>query len=184
MYSYGPPHMAEQKQDDQLEHTYSSSVRIRDVALKTCQRRWTIGRSGEIGSGISVLAARHDDNDDFLGRILVRTFTTCQTLAQFLVDHPSCPAMPSVVLVCCILLCNEPFNPCRLHLSFISGLSFLSVICFFIRLMCIIIIIIILLFEFFPPVLTGGFLTGVWVTASLLKFPGIFLVFWSISTML
>ena len=21
MYSYGPPHMAEQKQDDQLEHT-------------------------------------------------------------------------------------------------------------------------------------------------------------------
>ena len=37
IYSYGPPHMAEQKQDDQLEHTYSSSVRIRDVALKTCQ---------------------------------------------------------------------------------------------------------------------------------------------------
>ena len=38
-YSYGPPHMAEQKQDDQLEHTYSSYVRIRDVSLKTCQRR-------------------------------------------------------------------------------------------------------------------------------------------------
>ena len=64
MYSYGPPHMAEQKQDDQLEHTYSSCVRIRDVALKTCQRRWTIGRSGERGSGISVLASRHDDYDD------------------------------------------------------------------------------------------------------------------------
>ena len=63
MYSYGPPHMAEQKQDDQLENTYSSSVRIRDVALKTCQRRWTIGRSGERGSGISVLTARHDDDD-------------------------------------------------------------------------------------------------------------------------
>ena len=41
MYSYGPPHMAEQKQDDQLEHTYSSYVRIRDVALKTCQKRWS-----------------------------------------------------------------------------------------------------------------------------------------------
>ena len=27
------------KQDDQLEHTYSSYVRIRDAALKTCQRR-------------------------------------------------------------------------------------------------------------------------------------------------
>ena len=32
MYSYGPPHMAKQKQDDQLEHIYSSYVRIRDVA--------------------------------------------------------------------------------------------------------------------------------------------------------
>ena len=63
MYSYGSPHMAAQKQDDQLEHTYSSYVRIRDVALKTCQRRWTIGRSGERGSGISVLAARHDDDE-------------------------------------------------------------------------------------------------------------------------
>ena len=61
-----PPHMAEQKQDGQLEHTYSSSVRIRDVALKTCQRRETIGRCGERGSGISVLAARHDDNDIYI----------------------------------------------------------------------------------------------------------------------
>ena len=58
------PHMAEQKQEDQLEHTYSSYVKIRDVALKTCQRRWTIGRSGKRGSGISVLAAWHDDDDD------------------------------------------------------------------------------------------------------------------------
>ena len=39
MYSYGPPHMAKQKQDDQLKHTFSSYVRIRDVALKTCQKR-------------------------------------------------------------------------------------------------------------------------------------------------
>ena len=64
MYSYGPPHMAEQKLDDQLEHTYSNYVRIRDVALKTSQRRWTIGRSGERGSEISVLAAHVDDDDD------------------------------------------------------------------------------------------------------------------------
>ena len=64
MYSYRPPHMAGQKLDDQLEHTFISYVRIRGVALKTCQRRWTIGRSGERGSGISVLAARHDDDDD------------------------------------------------------------------------------------------------------------------------
>ena len=64
MYSNGPPHMAEKKQDDQLEHAYSSYVRIRDVALKTCQKQWMIGRSGERGSGISVLAAWHDDDDD------------------------------------------------------------------------------------------------------------------------
>ena len=64
MYSYGPPHMAVQKQDDQHEHTFSSYVRIRDVVLKTYQGRWTIGRSGERGSGISMLPARHDDDDD------------------------------------------------------------------------------------------------------------------------
>ena len=60
------PHMAKQKQDYQLEHTYSSYVRIRDVALKTYQKRWMIGRNGERRSGISVLAARHDENDDIL----------------------------------------------------------------------------------------------------------------------
>ena len=64
MYSYGPPHMAVQKQDDQHEHIFSNYVRIQDVVLKTCLRRWTIGRSGERGSGISVLPARHDDDDD------------------------------------------------------------------------------------------------------------------------
>ena len=64
MYSYGPPHMAVQKQDDQHEHTFSSCVRIQDVVLKTYLGWWTIGRSGERGSGISVLPARHDDDDD------------------------------------------------------------------------------------------------------------------------
>ena len=43
---------------------YSSYVRIRDVTLKTCQKWWMIGRSGERESGISVLAAGHDDDDD------------------------------------------------------------------------------------------------------------------------
>ena len=55
--------MAEQKQDDQHEHTFSNYVMIRDVAQKTCQRRWTIEKSGERGSGISMLPARHDDDD-------------------------------------------------------------------------------------------------------------------------
>ena len=65
MYSYGPPHIAEQKLDDQHEHTFSNYVRRRDVVHKTCQwRYYTIGKSGERGSGISVLPARHDDDDD------------------------------------------------------------------------------------------------------------------------
>ena len=71
MYSCGPPHMANQKQDGQLEHTYSSSVMIRDVTLKTCQRRWMIGKHGERGSGISVLAARHDDDDDIYIKLIL-----------------------------------------------------------------------------------------------------------------
>ena len=56
--------MAEQKQDDQHKHTFSNYVRIRDVVQKTCHRWWTIGKSGERGSGISVLPAWHDDDDD------------------------------------------------------------------------------------------------------------------------
>ena len=69
IYSYGPLHIAKHKQDDQLEHTYSSYVKIRDVALKTCQKRWMIGISGERGSGISGLAARHYDDDDLVSSI-------------------------------------------------------------------------------------------------------------------
>ena len=64
MYSDGPLHMDEQKQDDQPKTMYSSFVLIQDVALKTCQKQWTIGRNGERGSGISVLMARHDEDDD------------------------------------------------------------------------------------------------------------------------
>ena len=52
--------MAAQKQDDQLERTFSSYVRIQDVVLKTY-----LGRSGERGSGISVLPARYDDDDAY-----------------------------------------------------------------------------------------------------------------------
>ena len=54
---------ANSKQDDQLERTFSSYVRIQAVVLKTYLGRWTIGRSVERGSGISVLPARYDDDD-------------------------------------------------------------------------------------------------------------------------
>ena len=56
--------MAVQKQDDQHEHTFSNYVRIQDVVHKNCLRRWTIGKSGDRGSGTSVLPARHHDVDD------------------------------------------------------------------------------------------------------------------------
>ena len=49
MYSCAPLHMDEQRLDDQLESTYNSSVPIRDVALNTCRKQWTIGRSGDRG---------------------------------------------------------------------------------------------------------------------------------------
>ena len=41
---------------------------LQDAFLKTYLGRWTIGRSGERGSGICVLPARYDDDDD-LGRV-------------------------------------------------------------------------------------------------------------------
>ena len=44
--------MDEQKQDDQLEPTYNSSVLIQDIALKTYRKRRTI------------VLMWHDDGDD------------------------------------------------------------------------------------------------------------------------
>ncbi len=55
--------MYEQKQDDQLEPTYNSSVPIQDVALKTYRERWTIEKGNGRVSDISALARRHDDDD-------------------------------------------------------------------------------------------------------------------------
>ena len=49
--------MDEQRQDHQLEPTYSSSVPILDVDLKTCWKQRTIEKGGEKGSVISVLMA-------------------------------------------------------------------------------------------------------------------------------
>ena len=60
-YSCGPLHIDEQRQDDQLEPIYNSSVLIQDVAWKTFQERWTIETGGERGSERSVLPAQHDD---------------------------------------------------------------------------------------------------------------------------
>ena len=60
MYSCEPLHMDEKMQDHQLEPTYNNSVPIRNGALKTCRKRWTIKTRGERGSAISVLMVQHD----------------------------------------------------------------------------------------------------------------------------
>ena len=63
MYSSGPVRIDEQRKDDQLESTYNSFVSMQDVALRTCRKQWTREKGGEKGSRISVLVARHDDDD-------------------------------------------------------------------------------------------------------------------------
>ena len=49
----------------------------RDVVLKTCPGRWTIGRSGERGSGISVLSVRYDDDEVSLDFQLLCQLALC-----------------------------------------------------------------------------------------------------------
>ena len=78
MYSCGPLHM-----DDQLEPTYSSTVPIRDVALRTYPKQWTIGRGGEKGSGISVLMAGHEERRIY--------FTKCKCIWK---KHKSISPLP------------------------------------------------------------------------------------------
>ena len=55
---------------DELEPIYNSSVLIQDIALKTFWEQWTIETGGERGSGRSVLAEQHDDNDDVVNSVL------------------------------------------------------------------------------------------------------------------
>ena len=81
--------MAVQKQDDQHERTFSSYVRIQVVVLKTYLGRWTIGRSGERGSGISVLPARYDDDDVDDDRINLFRYLSinCSILVKEVISH-------------------------------------------------------------------------------------------------
>ena len=60
---YSREHMNEQRLNDQLEPTYNSSVSLRDVAPKTCRKQLMIEKGSEKSSEISVLMARHDNDD-------------------------------------------------------------------------------------------------------------------------
>ena len=55
--------MDEQRQEDQQEHIYNSSVFLQEVFLKTSPEQWTIGMGGMRGSVRSVLAVQHDDDE-------------------------------------------------------------------------------------------------------------------------
>ena len=46
-YSCEPLHMDEQRQDDQLEPIYNSSVPIQNITLKSSRERWTIKTGSE-----------------------------------------------------------------------------------------------------------------------------------------
>ena len=66
-FSCGPLHMDKQGQDDKLEPIYNRSVPI--------QERWSIEKSAKSGSGRSVLAAWHDNDDEDIHDVL-KTNTT------------------------------------------------------------------------------------------------------------
>ena len=58
--------MDAQSREVHPEPTCSTYVSILDVALRICQKKWTIEKGGERGSEISVLIAQHDDNDVYI----------------------------------------------------------------------------------------------------------------------
>ena len=72
---------------------------------RTCQRRWTIGRSGERGSGISVLAARHDDEwwcgyTTFFFRLILLLFIILVVLNEIFEFLSNCRLIDTSLIVC------------------------------------------------------------------------------------
>ena len=85
-----------------------------NLALKTCQRRWTMGKSGERRPGISVLVARHDDDDNLIVPTLI-----------FEIQHVSHSGGSSVKINCtliplhvCIYLTTPPWAGCDIRSIF------------------------------------------------------------------
>ena len=88
------------------------------IALRTCQRRWTIGRSGERGSRISVLATRHDDDDIYLYGVNTIGFQTFFVWALLLIVHTwnSSPLWCNLLQLLCTC-CTVPTTSGRSHRS-------------------------------------------------------------------
>ena len=66
MFYYGDLHMDVPKLTDPQELTYSSYMQTQDVVQKTCQVWWMIEMDGERELGKSMLAARLDDDDNYV----------------------------------------------------------------------------------------------------------------------
>ena len=81
--------MDEQKQYDQQEPIYNSSVRIQDVALKTYRERWTMEMGGKRESERSMLVA-WQDNDEWYTKLLKQIWQV--TLGEYQVSP-----VPSVI---------------------------------------------------------------------------------------
>ena len=64
VFLWTPSHGQARTQSDQFEPICNSSVPIQDVVWKTYRERRAIGTSGMRESGKSMLAARHDDEED------------------------------------------------------------------------------------------------------------------------
>ena len=61
-----PLHTDKQALGVRLEPIYNRSVLTQDVVLRTSQMRWMTETNGEGKSGKSMLAERHDDDDEVL----------------------------------------------------------------------------------------------------------------------
>ncbi len=123
MYSCGPPHMDVQVWDDQHEPTYSNYVRTQDVTLKTCRGRWMIGRNGKRGSGISALAARHDDDENKFVEVFGIFLGQLSNLGDLRIQHLSVRTTAFIVNIPPL---NRCFRRSRVQITLINPLFCLN----------------------------------------------------------
>ena len=89
-------HMDEQRQDDQLEPTYNSSVAIQDVALKTYRKRWTTENGDGSESVRAAMVTWHDDDNNGVNVMFVIVWISVM-YRHLYIDIFSSPRCPSVL---------------------------------------------------------------------------------------
>ena len=149
-------------------------MRTQDVTQKTCWRRWTIGKSGERWSRISMLAARHDDDDGNLTPSVMCRFPLF--ISSFV--HFSIPNSIPISWLYFYCLCYKVTNSfsflavwCRPCTS--SRWSFLAIywVCIRLSKLLLVVVVLVLLFFFFciwvPGTSCGLLLESEWYWVSL-----------------